>query len=159
MTGMNAVTVNKARTVASIGSGSRWLHVYQTLQAVGMMVAGGLDSGVGIGGLVLGGRYSWFTSTMGFVADGLVNVELVNAAGKSINVNATSNSDLFVGLKGGGNNFGVATRYDLKAFEFGNMSGGLKIYANDTTDVQIAAFVHFTNNAYTDTHANLINYY
>jgi len=83
------------------------------------MVAGGQDSDVGIGGLVLGGEYSWYTSTMGFVADGLVNVKLVTATGAVINVNATSNSDLFVGLKGVGNNFGVVARYDLKSFEFG----------------------------------------
>jgi len=88
-----------------------------------MMVAGGRDSDVGSGELVLGGGYSWFTSTMGFLAERLANVELVTAAGKVIKVNATSNSDLSVGLKGGGNNFGVVTRYDLKASEFGTMWG------------------------------------
>lgn len=39
------------------------------------------------------------------------------------------------------------------------MWGGSRVYSNTTTDAQIAAFVNFTNNAYTDTHANLINYY
>ena len=38
--------------------------MYQTVQAVDMMVAGGRDSDVGSGELVLGGGYSWFTSTM-----------------------------------------------------------------------------------------------
>lgn len=114
---------------------------------------------VGIGGLVLGGGYSWFTSARGFVADGVVNIEIVTADGSIINVNRTSNADLFVGLKGGGNNFGIVTRFDLPAFQFGPMWGGLKIYSNSTTDAQITAFVNFTNNAKTDTHANLINYY
>lgn len=39
------------------------------------------------------------------------------------------------------------------------MWGGLKIYSNTTTPAQISAFVNFTNNAHTDTNANLINYY
>lgn len=96
---------------------------------------------------------------MGFVADGVVNFELVTGAGAIINVNATSNADLFVGLKGGGNNFGIVTRYDLKCFDFGLMWGGLKVWPESSSAAQIAAFVNFTNNAYTDPKANLINYW
>ncbi|PGH00937.1 hypothetical protein AJ80_09099 [Polytolypa hystricis UAMH7299] len=118
------------------------------------MVAGGRDSNVGVGGLILGGGCSWFASKMGFVADSVLNVELVTADGSIINVNANEHSDLFVGLKGGGNNFGIATRFDLKAFEFEKMWGGLKTYSNETTDAQIQAFI-----ANIDTHASLINYY
>lgn len=108
-------SVNADGTVASIGSGARWGEIYATLIPLGKMVAGGRDSNVGIGGLVLGGGYSWFTSKMGFVADGVVNFELVTGSGAIIQVNATSYSDLFVGLKGGGNNFGIVTRYDSGA--------------------------------------------
>lgn len=39
-----------------------------------------------------------------------------------MNVSATSHPDLYRALKGGGNNFGVVTRYDLKTFPQGNMS-------------------------------------
>lgn len=123
------------------------------------MIAGGRDSAVGVGGLVVGGGYSWFTSTKGFVCDGVVNYELVTAKGTIINVNATSHKDLFLGLKGGSNNFGIVTRYDLKAFEFGKMWGGLRVYPNTTGHAQISAFVNFTKHAHTDTHANLINYW
>lgn len=159
MTSIKAVKVNAAKTVAQIGAGGRWGQIYGDLQNQGMMVAGGRDTDVGIGGLVLGGGYSWFTSERGFVADGVVNIELVTADGSVINVNKTSNADLLVGLKGGGNNFGIVTRYDLNAFPFGLMWGGSKIYSNSTTDAQIAGFVNFTNNAHKDTKANLINYY
>jgi hypothetical protein len=102
---------------------------------------------------------SWFTSRLGFVADAVLNIELVKGDGSIINVNRNSNADLFVGLKGGGNNFGIVTRYDLTAFPFGNMFGGSRVYSNDTTDAQIKAFVNFTANAHTDINANLINYY
>ena len=159
MTGMNDVTVSEDRSVASIGAGARWLRVYQELESQGLMVAGGRDSDVGVGGLILGGGYSWFTTSNGFVCDGLVNVELVTADGKIINVNNEEHADLFVGLKGGGNNFGVATRFDLKAFEFSTMWGGRKVFSNETSDAQIQAFVNFNENAHTDPHASLINYY
>lgn len=178
MTSIKDVVVNSARNLASIGAGARWGHIYGILQAQNMMVSGGRDSDVGIGGLVLGGGYSWFTGRLGFVADAVQNIELVKADGSIINVNRNTNADLFVGLKGGGNNFGIVTRYDLLAFPFGNMwyvelkdkiwisanktffhRGGSKIFSNSTTDLQIAGFVNFTNNAHTDTNANLINYY
>lgn len=160
MTTINSTSVNAERTVASIGAGARWGDIYETLIAQGMMVAGGRDSDVGIGGLVLGGGYSWFTSVMGFVADGVENFELVLGSGAIINVNATSNPDLFVVLKGGGNNFGIVTRYDLKAFPFGLMWGGSKVWdAASSAAAQITAFVNFTNHAHTDPKANLINYW
>lgn len=160
MTAMHAVTVSEDRKVASIGPGARWGQVYPELEAQGLMVAGGRDSDVGVGGLILGGGYSWFTTSKGFVADGLVNVELVTADGRIINVNAEEHSDLFVALKGGGNNFGIATRFDLKAFEFPNaMWGGNRVYLNSTTDAHIKAFVKFNEKTHKDPHANLINYY
>lgn len=113
MTSMNTVTLNAAKTQANIGSGARWGHIYGILQSQGVMVSGGRDSDVGIGGLVLGGGYSWFTSKLGFVADAVLNIELVKGDGSIINVNAKSNADLFVALKGGGNNFGIVTRYGM----------------------------------------------
>jgi FAD/FMN-containing dehydrogenase len=118
MVGMRTVAVNKEKTVVSIGVGALWLNGYQDLELQGFMVAGGRDSDVGVGGLVTGEGYSWFTSTMGFVVDGLVNAELVTAEGKIINVNANCYSDLFLGLKEGGNNFGVVTRFGREVFPF-----------------------------------------
>ncbi|KAK2809499.1 hypothetical protein FQN50_003767 [Emmonsiellopsis sp. PD_5] len=159
MTSMNSVSVSSDKSKASIGAGARWLTVYQALESQGLMVAGGRDSDVGVGGLILGGGYSWFTSKRGFVADGLLNIELVTADGETINVNAEEHADLFVGLKGGGNNFGIVTRFDLPTFAFDKMWGGQKVYSNDTTDAQIKAFVNFNDNAHTDLHANLINYF
>lgn len=159
MAAMNAVTVNEQRTVASVGAGTRWLKVYQYLEPQGLMVAGGRDSDVGVGGLILGGGYSWFTPSMGFVADTLVNVEVVTADGEIINANHGSHAGLFAALKGGGNNFGVVTRFDLKAFPFDAMWGGIKVYHNETTNAQIEAFVNFNDKAVTDTHANLVNYF
>lgn len=159
MTAMNDVSINDEKTVASIGAGARWLKVYKYLELQGMMVAGGRDSDVGVGGLITGGGYSWFTSTMGFVADGVVNFEIVTASGSIINANAKTNSGLFQVLKGGGNNFGIVTRFDLKAFPFETMWGGIKVYPNTTADIQLEAFVNFTNKAHTDTSANLINMY
>ena len=55
MTGISSVTVNADKTVASIGAGATWLHVYLYLDGLGVAVAGGRNAAVGVGGLTLGG--------------------------------------------------------------------------------------------------------
>ena len=102
------------------------------------------------------GGYSWFAPISGFVCDSLVNVELVLGDGSTVNANAHQNSDLFKVLKGGGNNFGIVTRYDMKAFPQGNLWGGLMIYPDTTGPAQIDAFVMFNDHIKDDTAANYI---
>lgn len=48
--------------------------------------------------------------------------KVVLAAGTVTNVNQTSHSDLYRALKGGANNFGVVTRFDLGTFPQGDLS-------------------------------------
>ncbi len=57
MSQIATTTVSSDKTVVSIGAGARWGSVYNTLIPQGLMVAGGRDSTVGVGGLILGGMY------------------------------------------------------------------------------------------------------
>ena len=61
---INDVSVNEAYTLTSIGAGARWLDVYEKLEPLGLMVAGGRDSNVGVAGLILGGNGSYLTFQM-----------------------------------------------------------------------------------------------
>lgn len=45
-----------------------------------------------------------------------------------MNANAETNKDLWVALKGGANNFGIVTRFDLAVFEQGPLWGGKIFY-------------------------------
>lgn len=60
-------------------------------------------------------------------------------------------------LKGGGNNFGIVTKYELKAFPFTTLWGGIMVYPRSTTAAQISAFVDFTTHIKDDPAANMIN--
>jgi FAD/FMN-containing dehydrogenase len=96
---------------------------------------------VGVGGYILGGGVSYYLSARGWGANYLVNVELVNAQGDVIQVNATSYPDLFWSLKGGSNNFGIATRYDLETFPLVDVYGGFltsnETYVNDVVQGKV----------------------
>ncbi|KAK8066270.1 hypothetical protein PG997_013017 [Apiospora hydei] len=70
------------------------------------------------------GGLSYFSYARGFVSDDVVNYEVVLANGDIVNANAETNRDLWIALKGGGNNFGIVTRFELNVFERGPMWGG-----------------------------------
>ncbi|KAL8710037.1 MAG: hypothetical protein Q9220_005308 [cf. Caloplaca sp. 1 TL-2023] len=159
MRSIRAVDVNQQETVVSIGAGARWSGVYEVLDAVGLGVAGGRISDVGVGGLILGGGMSYFAPRYGFVCDQVVNYEIVLADGTAVNANSSSNSDLWFALKGGSSNFGIVTRFDLKIFQQGKVWGGTIYNTIDTVPAQIDAFVNFNNATDYDPNAAMINTY
>ncbi|KAL8800473.1 MAG: hypothetical protein Q9200_007233 [Gallowayella weberi] len=102
---------------------------------------------------------SYFAPRYGFVCDQAVNFEVVLANGTVVNANSTANSDLWFALKGGSNNFGIVTRFDLKVFLQGKIWGGTIYNPIDTLPAQIQAFVDLNNATSYDTNAAMINTY
>lgn len=84
----------------------------------------------------------------GWACDAVVNFEVVLASGKIVNANATSNSDLFAALKGGQNNFGVVTRFDLTAYPAPKIWGGRTVYGPDATKALFSAYTDFKMGEY-----------
>ena len=125
--GLNGITLSPDKKSVSIGPGNKWGEVYKELDEYGLMTSGGRVASVGVGGLILGGGISFYSPRFGLVCDNVINYEMVMADGVISNVNATSNPQLFKALKGGSNNLGVITRFDLKVFEGGNLWGGFLV--------------------------------
>ncbi|EGY15142.1 uncharacterized protein VDAG_05996 [Verticillium dahliae VdLs.17] len=96
--------------------------------------------GYGVGGLSLGGGASFHTGKRGFTCDDIVNYEIVLADGTIANANAVENPGLHRASKGGGNNFGIVTRFDLQTFEDakGGLYGGLLFSTCDDRDAILA---------------------
>lgn len=67
---------------------------------------------------MLGGGYSWKTNQHGLAIDNVVEYELVKPNGDVVIVTETQNPDLFFALRGG-NNFGIVTKFTLRAFSQG----------------------------------------
>ena len=53
---INRIDVSQDKTVTSVGGGAVWRDIYLKLEAMGLMIAGGRVSNVGVGGLTLGGE-------------------------------------------------------------------------------------------------------
>ncbi|UKZ80593.1 hypothetical protein TrVFT333_008355 [Trichoderma virens FT-333] len=122
MTSLNATVLSEDKTSVAVGAGAVWNDVYGYLDGFHLAAAGGRNGLVGVGGLLLGGGISHFSPRVGWACDGVVEYEVVLANGALVNVSAASHPDLYRALKGGGNNFGVVTRYELTTFPQGNMS-------------------------------------
>ncbi len=83
------------------------------------------DAGsVGISGLTLGGGIGWLARKHGLAIDALLAVEIVTADGRQVTASADSHPDLFWAVRGGGGNFGVATRFQFRLYPVGEILGG-----------------------------------
>jgi hypothetical protein len=71
-----------------------------------------------------------------------------------VNANAHENSDLWIALRGGGNNLGVVTRFDFRTFKQGPVYGGSIYYFGNSFPGQLKALVNELQkpDASTETH-------
>jgi hypothetical protein len=142
---LNQTTYDKATNTASLGPGGRWGEVYAELHRLGVIVTGGRDGDVGVGGFLLGGGSSYFIAQHGFGCDSVKNYQVVLTNGSIVNTNASANSDLWQALKGGGSNYGIVTRFDMEALPDKNLSYTRRTMSANYTLQYTDAMVEFTN--------------
>ena len=113
---------------------------YTTATAKHGLATGFGDTGsVGIGGLTLGGGVGYLVRKYGLTIDDLLAAEVVTADGQILRVDAETYPDLFWAIRGGGGNFGVATRFQFRLHEVDSVVGGMLILP--ATPEAIASFI------------------
>jgi len=80
---------------------------------------------VGLGGITLGGGVGYLVRRNGLTIDDLLAAEVVTADGEILEVDAETHPDLFWALRGGGGNFGVATRLRFRLHAIDDVVGGM----------------------------------
>ncbi|KAL8962112.1 MAG: hypothetical protein Q9193_001432, partial [Seirophora villosa] len=126
----------------SAGPAFRWQEIYEFLNPTGFLVAGGRVSSVG-SSLLLGGGLSYLSSSLGWAANNVIQYELVTAKGEILYVSQKKHADLFWALKGGSNNFGIVTRYDMRLFPSTAMYGGTVVWPANATRQYLKAQTDF----------------
>lgn len=112
---LSAVVVDSAKAVATVGTGTRLIDLYQQVAAAGFAIPGGTCPSVGIAGLTLGGGIGALTRAWGLTCDQLLGATVVFADGSVKQVDAGHWPGLFWALKGGaGGSFGVVTSFTMK---------------------------------------------
>ncbi|HEX2128374.1 MAG TPA: FAD-binding oxidoreductase [Solirubrobacterales bacterium] len=84
------------------------------------------DAGtVGIGGITLGGGVGFLSRAYGLTIDELLAAEIVTAEGEILEIDGENHPDLFWAIRGGGGNFGVATRFKYRLRSVPQVVGGM----------------------------------
>ncbi|MEV0894675.1 FAD-binding oxidoreductase [Promicromonospora sp. NPDC050262] len=96
--------------------------------AHGLATGFGDTATVGVGGISLGGGIGYLSRRDGLTVDNLLGAEVVLADGKVVQADADNNPDLYWALRGGGGNFGVVTRLDLRLRQVGTVTGGMMMW-------------------------------
>lgn len=122
---MTAVDVDPTRQTASVQGGALLGHLDTASLAHGLVTTAGVVSHTGVGGFTLGGGFGRLNRKYGLTIDNLLAADIITADGQMRTVSADNEPELFWAIRGGGGNFGVATRfeYQLHPFDRNVLSG------------------------------------
>jgi FAD/FMN-containing dehydrogenase len=135
LSAMKAVHVDPERRTVWAQAGLTAGELTSALGEHRLAVGFGDTGSVGIGGITLGGGVGFLSRKHGLTIDSLLAAELVTADGKVVRVDGENHSDLFWAIRGGGGNFGVATRFQFRLHEVDQIVGGMLILPATTDTV------------------------
>jgi hypothetical protein len=136
LTGLRGVQVDPARRRAIVQPGATWAN-YDAATAVHKLAStGGLISTTGVAGLTLGGGIGWLQRKYGLACDNLRAAQLVTADGSLVE----ADDDLLWGLRGGGGNFGIVTRFEFDLHPVSTIFGGLFMFPLERGEEVLCAF-------------------
>lgn len=127
----NLNSVNVKSDTVEVGPGLNWYQVYSALEPHGRVCIGGRMKTIGVPGLTLIGGFHYFNNKHGYAMDNVVTYDIVLGNGTQITVNKSSHSDLFWALKGGANNYGIVTKFELKTYAVPKVSTTIQVF-NET---------------------------
>src|SRR6266508_4915380 len=128
---IRAVEVDGGTRIARAEGGATWLDFDTATQAHGLVTPGGVVVTTGVAGLTLGGGIGHLTAQHGLTCDHLIGAELVTPDGAVVRTSEDENAELLWGLRGGGGNFGVATRLDFRLHPLDRVVGGMLLIRGD----------------------------
>lgn len=142
---MKGVEVNPDTRRASVEPGCTLGDFDAAAQAWGLATPLGINSTTGVAGLTLGGGFGWLSRKYGMTIDNLLSVEVITADGRQLHASEAENADLFWGVRGGGGNFGVITRFEFQLHPVGpNVLSGLIVFPFEQAKSVISQFARFT---------------
>jgi FAD/FMN-containing dehydrogenase len=136
---MRALDLDVAGRTAWAETGLTAGEYTTTAAAHGLATGFGDTASVGIGGITLSGGVGYLVRKHGLTIDDLLAAEVVTADGQLLRADAQTHPDLFWAIRGGGGNFGVATRLQFRLHQVGTIVGGILMLP--ATPEVIASFI------------------
>ena len=139
LSNMRALQIDPELRTAWVETGLTAAAVTTAAAAHGLAIGFGDTGSVGVGGITLGGGVGYLVRKYGLTIDSLLAAEIVTADGQLLRVDAENHPDLFWAIRGGGGNFGVATRVKFQLHPVDTIVGGM-LFLPATPD-SIADFI------------------
>jgi FAD/FMN-containing dehydrogenase len=121
-------SLDRERREAWAETGLTWGEFNALAYADCLATPGPDVTAVGLGGLTLGGGFGILSRKFGMTIDNLLAAEVVTADGQLVTASGDEHPDLFWALRGGGGNFGIATRLRFQMHPVADVVGGVLIY-------------------------------
>jgi len=125
LAGMQALQIDTEGRTAWAETGLTAGEYTAAAGAHGLATGFGDTGSVGIGGITLGGGIGYLVRKHGLTIDHLLAADLVTADGQLLRADAETHPDLFWAIRGGGGNFGVATRFQFRLHPLETIVGGM----------------------------------
>jgi len=124
---MKAIDLDVERKTVWAETGLTAAELSQAVGKHGLAIGFGDTGSVGIGGITLGGGVGYLARKFGLTVDSLAAADIVTAEGELLRVDAERHPDLFWAIRGGGGNFGVATRFKFRLADVSAFTGGMLV--------------------------------
>jgi FAD/FMN-containing dehydrogenase len=126
---LKAIAVDEATGRVTMQAGVRLGELDAAGQRHGLVVPAGVVSGTGAAGLTLGGGIGHNVRRFGATVDNVVSIDIVTADGRVVTASEDQDAELFWGLRGVGQNLGVATSFTYQGHKLGpRVMSGLLCY-------------------------------
>ena len=139
LSAMKGLELDPERRTAWAEAGLTAGEYAEAAAAHGLATGFGDTGSVGISGITLGGGIGYLVRKHGLTIDDLLAAELVTADGQQVCADPETNTELFWAIRGGGGNFGVATRFQFRLHELPGIVGGMLLLP--ATAEVVAGFV------------------
>ncbi|KAJ5550251.1 FAD-binding type 2 [Penicillium sp. DV-2018c] len=143
LTNLNKKSYDPETTLATYEPGGVFGDIYEYFEQFNRTVVGARLSGVGTG-LALGGGMSYLSPQYGMACDSFRELEIVLPNGTIVTASNTTNTDLFFASRGGGGNaYGIVTKYTVQSRPIGEFWSGNLFYAFPQKDAVVDAIGDF----------------
>ncbi len=139
LSGMRGLNLDIEREIAWAQAGLTAGEYTDQAGVHGLATGFGDTRTVGIGGITLGGGVGFLSRKYGLTIDDLLAADIVTADGQLLHADPVTHADLFWAIRGGGGNFGVATRFQFRLHKVATIFGGMLVLP--ATPETIAGFV------------------
>ncbi len=147
LSNLDEVVIDPVSATAIVSGGTLLGGLDKAGIAHGLVVPAGVVSHTGAAGLTLGGGMGWLSRRFGLTIDHLLKVEIVTANGDIVEASANTEPELFWGLRGGGGNFGIATKFHFNMRELGAVTTGTWAYDLSRSHNALRQFADYAQSA------------